>query len=235
MPARSAGNHLLDEDASIDGKTHLFGQIGANGIRLDAQRGPLDTSVAREVGQHRLGRVDGNREADTGALVGAIRGDHGVDTNDLATGVEQRAAGVAGIDGRVGLNGILNGCALGAAGRGQGADGADNAARHGAVEAEGIADGVNLLAHRKSAGIGQRDRLQVGRFDLQQGQIVHLVDAHHFGGVAALIAERHLDAAVGALHHMVVGEHMAGLVEDEARALALLRHRAVKEVEDKSF
>jgi hypothetical protein len=29
-----------------------------------------------------------------------------------------------------------------------------------------------------------------------------------------------------------VGEHVAGLVEDEARTLALLRHRAIKEVED---
>ena len=113
-----------------------------------------------------------------------------------------------------------------------GADGTDDAAGHGAAEAEGIADGVDLLAHRKSTGIGQRDRLQVGRVNLQQRQVVHFVSAHYFGGVAALVAEHHLDAAIGALDYVVVGEHVAGLVEDEPRALALLRNRSIKEVED---
>ena len=42
----------------------------------------------------------------------------------------------------------------------------------------------------------------------------------------------HLDAAVGALDHVVVGEDVAGLVENESRALALLRHGSVEEVED---
>ena len=50
--------------------------------------------------------------------------------------------------------------------------------------------------------------------------------------VAALVAEHHLDAAIGALDDVEVGEHVAGLVENEARALALLRHRSIKEVED---
>ena len=59
-----------------------------------------------------------------------------------------------------------------------------------------------------------------------------LVGAHHLGVVAALVAQLHFDAAVGARDDVEVGEHVAGLVEDEARALALLRHRSIKEVED---
>ena len=60
---------------------------------------------------------------------------------------------------------------------------------------------------------------------------MRLVGADHLGLVSVLVAELHLDAAVGALHHVEVGQHVAGLIENEARALALLRHRSVKEVE----
>ena len=58
------------------------------------------------------------------------------------------------------------------------------------------------------------------------------VSTDNLGGIASLVAEHDLDAAVCALDDVVVGEHVAGAVEDEARALALLRHRSIKEVED---
>ena len=37
---------------------------------------------------------------------------HGVNADHLATRVQQRAAGIAGIDGRVGLDGVINVSAL---------------------------------------------------------------------------------------------------------------------------
>ena len=225
----AAWNYLLNQNSVIRGKAHLRGQIGTDGVIDDAQRGPLDASIAGQVGQYGLRRVDGNGKTDTGALVGAVGGDHGVDADDLAVRVQQRAAGVAGVDGRVGLDGVLDGRALRTS---NGADGADDAAGHGAAEAKGIADGVDLLAHGECGGVGQRDGLQVGRVDLQQGQVVRPVGAHNLGRVAALVAQHHLDAAVGALHHVVVGQHVTALVEDESGTLALLRHRPVKEVED---
>ena len=144
-------------------------------------------------------------------------------------GVEQRPAGVAGIDGRVGLDGVFNGRAVGVA---DGADGADDAAGHGAAEAEGIADGIDLLADVELRGVGQRDGLQIGRVDLQQRQVVHLVGADDLRLIAALVAEHDFDAAVGALDDVEVGEDVAGFVEDESRALALLRHGPIEEVED---
>ena len=61
---------------------------------------------------------------------------------------------------------------------------------------------------------------------------MHLVRADHLGRVAALVAQLHFDAAVGALDDVIVGEHVAGLVENESRTLALLRHRSIEEVED---
>ena len=101
----------------------------------------FDAPVTSQIGQHRLGRVDGDSKADAGALLGAVGGDHGVDADDFAAGAEQRAAGV---DGRVGLDGVLDGRAISIA---NGTDGADDAPRHGAGKAEGIADGVDFLAH----------------------------------------------------------------------------------------
>ncbi len=61
---------------------------------------------------------------------------------------------------------------------------------------------------------------------------MHPVSAYYFGGVAALVAEHDFDAAIGALDYVEVGEHVAGAVENEARALAVLGNRAVEEVED---
>ena len=48
----------------------------------------------------RLGDVDRDREADAGR----VAGDRGVDADDRAVGVEQRAAAVAGVDRGVGLD-----------------------------------------------------------------------------------------------------------------------------------
>ena len=80
-------------------------------------------------------------------MVRAVGGDHGVDADDLAARVKQRPTGVAGVDSRIGLDGIFNGRAVSVF---NGTDGTDDAAGHGAAEAEGIADGVDLLAYRQA-------------------------------------------------------------------------------------
>jgi len=62
----------------------------------DAEGGTADASELDEVIEHGFGGVDGNGEADAGAA-SAGRGDHGVDADDFSVGVEERAAGVAGM------------------------------------------------------------------------------------------------------------------------------------------
>ena len=53
-------------------------------------------------------RFTGNREAD--AFDAEILGQHrGVDADEFAIGIDQRAAGVADVDGRVGLDEVLEG------------------------------------------------------------------------------------------------------------------------------
>jgi hypothetical protein len=73
--------------------------------------------------------------------------------------VQQRAAGVAGVDRRVGLDHRH----LDPADRGQlAADGGDDAGRHGAREAEGVAD-RDRPSGRRARALRQGDRPHVGR------------------------------------------------------------------------
>ena len=69
---------------------------------------PADDLAFAQLRQQVAYRVDGNREADPDvALALTVADDGGVDADDFAAHVEERAAGVAGIDRRVGLNEVL--------------------------------------------------------------------------------------------------------------------------------
>ena len=75
----------------------------------------------------------------------------------------------------------------------------------------------------------EEHRLQVGRLDLQQGDVVPCVLADNAGLVAVLVPGLNFDVLrVG--DDVVVGRDMALPVEDEARPLTLARNRAVEEV-----
>src|SRR5579871_1903921 len=104
----AATSDLLYEHAVVGIEAHLLGEVGADGVRDDAERGPFDTAVSGEIAQYRFGSVDGDGEANAGALIGAIGGDHGVDADDFAARVEKRATGVAGINGGIGLDGVID-------------------------------------------------------------------------------------------------------------------------------
>ena len=103
---------------------------------------------------HADGGVDRDGEAD--ALVAAgLRVDLLVDADHFAVGVEQRAAGVAGVDRGVGLDAAGDGGAVGrlqlAVGRG------DDAAREREVEAERVADGDDFLADGDLGRVAELD------------------------------------------------------------------------------
>jgi hypothetical protein len=76
----------------------------------------------------------------------------GVDADQIALRIDERAAGVAEIDGGVGLNEILESrqSQLAAAG------GADDALRHGLADPVGIADGEHDIAHPQRVGAAHR-------------------------------------------------------------------------------
>ncbi len=170
------------------GRVELLGQftIHGHGQWPYAKGGTADTAKLHEIVEYGLGDVDGNGEADAG-VAAAGRGDHGVDADHLAVRVEQGAAGVAGINGSVGLDGLVD---VGSVRLLHLADGADDAAGHGSVEdAEGIADGEHLLADLEAGAAAQGYGLQVRGLDLNDRKIVRFVGADDGGRIVLLVFE----------------------------------------------
>src|SRR5262249_14333279 len=138
LPARG---HLGHEDSLVDGQSGVPDQLGEQLYRSDVDPAAGHASVGNQLGNDTPRGVDGDGKPDTHrAARGAV--DHGVDTDDLAAAVDQRPARVAGVDGRVGLDELVEHDAVVVAERS--AQGADDAYGHGPVQGEGVADGEHL-------------------------------------------------------------------------------------------
>src|SRR5271157_2595115 len=222
----ASGNGLHDEESVVGGQAQFVGDFGIDGDGANAERGTAHASERDQIVDHSFGGVDGDGEAYAGALSDA-GGDHGVDADDLAVPVEQRAAGVAGVDGGVGLNGFFDDQAVWLLHL---ADGTDDAAREGSGEAERIADGIDFLADLQIGRVAEDHRLQVGGFDLDYGQVMRLVGADDGGLIFLAVVQRHFNLARFG-DDVIVGEDVSFFVDNETGALAFLRHQAVKEVE----
>ena len=165
---------------------------------------------------HPAGGLSGDGEADAAGV-----GQHGgIDPDHSALDVEERAAGVAGVDGGVGLDDVADGEAVGRL------DAAlqrrDDAGGERAVEPERVADRDRGIADLDVLGRAEGERLEVYAVgvDFQQRQVARRVAADDPGGNGLLVGE--LD---GDLHRAVddvgVGEDVAGLVDDKAGAAGL--------------
>ena len=130
-----------------------------------ADDAPADAQLLRDA--RRL--VDRDRERDAHVAARAAV-DLRVDADHLAAHVDQRAAGVAGIDGDVGLDQrqqIAGVARLGA----------DDAGRHRALEAERRADRDHPFADLELGDVADAHRGQAGRLDLDQRDVGALVGA----------------------------------------------------------
>ena len=144
--------------------------------------------------------------------------------------VQQRAAGIAAVDRRVGLDDAAqHGGTVGFDGAVQGAD---DALGHGPLElAERVADDDGRLA---DVEVGRRACFQrlhaFGHWiHLEHRQVINGISADHTGGQARIAAEADLDL-LGAVDHVEVGDDMPIGVPEETGAAAFLRCRAPKEV-----
>src|SRR5262249_56307776 len=81
--------------------------------------------------------------------------DRGIDADHLAVEVEQGAAGIAAVDGGVGLNVIVVGAGIDVAVARR-----DDAGRDGAAEAERVADGDDPFAQPQLVRIAEGHRLE---------------------------------------------------------------------------
>ena len=114
----------------------------------------------------------------------------GVDSNQLAPRIDQRAAGVALIDGCVSLQKVFEAAV---AQTGGSALGADNPRCHGFADPQRIADGQADIAHADPVRITQRQDRKIRRSDLQHGQVAGRIRAYQFCGIGLPVGHFHCD------------------------------------------
>lgn len=212
-------------DGSALRQAVLLGLI-ADADDADADIGLLDIALLDDAGDDIVHIVHGDGEADV-VDGGAGAGGAGIlgvgDAHHFTVHVEQSAAGVAGIDGAVGLDQLL-----GAAG-GHGhipVQGADGTGRQGEGQlAQRVADGHYAVAYIQLAGGADDHRGQALGLHLQHGHIVALVVADDLGIILGAVVggDGH---RIGAFNDVVIGDDIAVIREDEAgtgrRGLGLL-------------
>ena len=142
--------------------------------------------------------------------------DRRIDPDQPPVDIDQRAAGIAGIDRGVGLDeeAVVRNAGLGAR------QGRDDALGHGLADAEGIADRQSEVADLDGVGIAQlqhRKGRVLGGLDPQDREIAARVAQQDVGGKLAPVGKRHLDL-VHVLDDVVVGHDEAGRIDDHARA-----------------
>src|SRR5207253_8976182 len=100
---RTAGAHPGDERTGRTLEAEIFRDLGGDGLQLGAEPWPLDRAAAApRRAHHDLHHVRWDRKTDADRAARA-RVDRRVDSGELAVDVDQGAAGIARIDGGVGL------------------------------------------------------------------------------------------------------------------------------------
>ena len=170
-------------------------------------------------------------QSESDAFIAVSAGDdRGVDADYLAGHIHERAAGIPGINRRVGLQKSLKLLAYVAA-----VLGADDARGDAALEeAKWIADGQDPITHLNGFGIAKLRKGQVvAHFNFQNRQIGFFVDAHDLGRVLCLFPlQRDLNFC-GSIDDVIVRQDEALLVDDHAGAQAALRRRPlIRKIEE---
>src|SRR5256885_826252 len=154
------GHDLDDQHPRFLTQAKLIRRAGGQRLTADAEPGVQDGHALLQRGQQGRGAIDGDGEADAHVPLDRAL-DRIIDADQLATTIEQRATGVPGVDGRVGLDHAGEGPSIGS---GRAAIQArDDAGRERALQAERRADGECGVATLKAIGVAQRQRMKLVR------------------------------------------------------------------------
>ena len=143
--------------------------------------------------------VDGNREPEADSR------DRGVDADDATAAVGERAAGVAGVQRRVGLDHVVDDPA--APGRQRAAERRDDARGDRAGEAVRVADRDHELADAQPFGVAQLGGDEIVRLGPQHREVGVRVGADHVEAQLAPVDERGAPGPRRALDDVRRGEH----------------------------
>ena len=195
--------HPADQGALPALKAEGLGQGRVDVLHADPQIGAFYLARLDQLFHDLQGEVDRYRKADAD-IAAAARKDSGIDADQLAAQIHQRAAGVAGIDRGVGLNEVLIAADVQTAA----AQGADDAGGDGLAEAERIADRHHEIAYPERLRVGRCQRAQVFRRDFDDRDVGLRVRADHLGLKLAPVSEGHGDLdRIG--DDMIVGQDQA--------------------------
>src|SRR5262249_12947223 len=151
-----------------------------------------------------------NREA-VARVEPGLTGDRGVDPDHLAAHAYERTARVAGIDRCVGLNEVLDAALTAARQTIQGAAlGAHDAGsdREGESFAERVSNGEYPFADPGVIAVAERDRRQVLRVDLEDGDIRVGIGSYNLGLELSAVEQADCDL-LGTFDDVVVREDVA--------------------------
>ena len=208
-----AGQHLGHQRPSRLVHAQGFGQERRHLLEGHAQPASGDAAVVPELRQQLLDEVDGDGEPDAD-VASASTVDGGVHPHDLAAMVDERAAGIARVDGCVGLDEVVVG-----AGADTASFGADDPGSDRAVQSERVADGQHSFADLQPVRVSQgRGGQRIARVDPHQRDVGLLVRADDLPLELVLVGEGDGDDAVlMARHHVVVGQDQALGIDDHPR------------------
>ena len=187
----------------------LFAQV----LRHESQPAAHHVAVHENLFHHTAHQIDGNCKADTlRSAIGSIEHSR-IDADQIAMRIDECAAGVAEIDGRIGLNKIFKRrqAQLTAAGC------ADDTLSHGLAHAIGVADGEHDIADPQGIGSTQRHDGQVADLEIEDGQIRVRVLPDDRGVGDTSIRKLHPDR-IGAGDHMLIRYNGAHGIDDHARS-----------------
>ena len=143
---------------------------------------------------------------------------------ELALRRHQRAARVALVDGRIGLQEVLVAAVAGARGA---ALRAQDPHRHGLAHAKRVAHRQDDVADARPVGVAERQRRQARGLHVEHRQVGRLVDAHDLGVELAPVGQHDADA-VRAVDDMRVGHDAAIGLDDHAAAQTALARLAAR-------
>src|ERR1019366_484773 len=219
---RAAGGDGADDDAARFLESEARGEIAGNALYGDADHAALHFTLPDQLVHHRLGHVGGDGEANADVDAGG-RENLGVDPDQLPARIHQRAARVALVDGRVGLQEVLEAAIAQTRGA---ALGADDARGYGFADAQRIANRQANVTHAHLIGVAGLQNRQVAGANLQPRQIAGRVRPPPLRGIRTARADEiHLDL-VRAIDDVMVGEDVPVGAHDHARAQRFLHLRA---------
>src|ERR1700733_14711497 len=103
LRSRAGRADITDEHALHILEAHRLGNARRDVLHHDAEVGAVDFAVIEDLAHHTARQVYGDRKPDAFIAARSVRENGGVDADQFTAIVDQRAAGIAGINRRIGL------------------------------------------------------------------------------------------------------------------------------------